>query len=145
MRVSMLTTSGSDADFCRTLSIHHEHDAGRDGPSHSGTGSNTIKLYLGSNYPRQYHFSLAANVTNLVSLTRDDPSCRAVLDMPFRHVIAWAYPFSNSDAPFVDGNYTRTEQANDYRELYDLTRYFLTNYSNSGKRSIWAIGKATAI
>lgn len=98
-----------------------------------GLGCDTIKLYLGNNYPRQYHFNLGRNITNLLTLTRDDPSCRQVLDMPFRNFIAWAYPFGNGDAPFTDGNYTSAEQANDYREMYDLTRYLLTNYNNSGK------------
>jgi hypothetical protein len=98
-----------------------------------GLGSDTIKFYLGSNYPRQYYYSLAPKITSLLTLARDDSSCHAVLDMPFRNIIAWAYPFSNSDAPFLDGNYTSTEQANDYREMYDLGRYLLTNYNNSGK------------
>lgn len=98
-----------------------------------GFGADTIKLYLGNAYPRQYHYSLAANVTNLLTLSRDDSSCRSVLDMPFRNIIAWAYPFANGDAPFTDGDYTPTEQANDYREMYDLTQYLLTNYNNSGK------------
>ena len=98
-----------------------------------GLGCDTIKLYLGNSYPRQYHFNLAPNVTNLLTLSRDDPSCRSVLGMPFRHIIAWAYPFGNGDAPFTDGNYTSAEQADDYREMYDLTQYLLTNYNNSGK------------
>src|SRR5207248_4051008 len=80
-----------------------------------------------------YRYSLVPGITNLLTLSRDDPSCRRVLDMPFRNIIAWAYPISNGDAPFTDGNYSPIEQANDYRELYDLTRYFLTNYNNSGK------------
>jgi hypothetical protein len=96
-------------------------------------GSDIIKMYLGSNYPRQYNYSLAPNITNLMTLARDDASCHHTLDLPFHHIIAWAYPFSNPDAPFGDGSYTATEQANDYREIYDLTRYLLTNYNNSGK------------
>lgn len=98
-----------------------------------GLGCDTIKLYLGNAYPRQYNYTLGPNITNLLTLSRDDPSCRRVLDLPFRNIIAWAYPFANGDAPFTDGNYTPTEQANDYREMYDLTRYLLTNYNNSGK------------
>jgi hypothetical protein len=98
-----------------------------------GLGCDTIKLYLGPNYPRQYKENLPGNVTSLLSLAKDGPSTRPVLDMPFRHIIAWAYPFSNPDAPFANGSYTPTEQANDYREMYDLTRYLLTNYNNSGK------------
>jgi hypothetical protein len=96
-------------------------------------GSDTIKLYLGSNYPRRYHYSLAPSVTSLLTLAANDPSCRQVLDMPFRHIIAWAYPFSNPEAPFLNADYTAAQQANDYREMYDLTCYLLTNYNNSGK------------
>ena len=95
-------------------------------------GSDTIKLYLGIDYPKQYHVSLPANITNLLTLARDYPSVRQVFDMPFRHIIAWAYPFANIDAPFGDG-YSATEATNDYREMYDLARYLLTNYNNSGK------------
>ena len=98
-----------------------------------GMGSDIIKLYLGSSYQRQYSYTLGPNITNLVTLVRDDPSCRRTFDMPFRHIIAWAYPFKNQDAPFQDGNYTAAEQADDYREMYDLTQYLLTNYNNSGK------------
>src|SRR5437667_9754190 len=72
-------------------------------------------------------------VTSLMTLAKNEPNCRAVFDMPFRRIIAWAYPLSNPDAPFLDGNYTSTEATNDYREMYDLTRYLLTNYNNSGK------------
>ena len=98
-----------------------------------GMGSDSIKMYLGSNYPRMYHYTLPPNVTTLMTLAKNDPSCRQVLDMPFRHIVAWAYPFSNSDAPFQNVNYTAIQQANDYREMYDLSCYLLTNYDNSGK------------
>lgn len=98
-----------------------------------GMGSDTIKMYLGSSYPRQYHYNLSPSVTSLMTLAKNDPSCHQALDMPFRHIIAWAYPFSNSDAPFLNTTYTATQQANDYREMYDLTCYLLTNYNNSGK------------
>src|SRR5580765_5619770 len=97
-----------------------------------GMGSDTLKLYLGIDYPRQYHVTLPANITNLITLARDYPSVHQVFDMPFRHIIAWAYPFANVDAPFANG-YSATEANNDYREMYDLTRYLLTNYNNSGK------------
>src|SRR6185369_11843368 len=90
----------------------------------SGLGSDTIKMFLASDFPRQYRITLPSNVTNLMTLARDEPSCRRVLDMPFRHVIAWIYPFSNF-WPF-DG-YSASEQANEYNEVYDLTHYLLTN------------------
>lgn len=96
-------------------------------------GSDTIKFYLGPNTSGQSGAPRPASVTNLMLLARDEPSYRKVFDMPFRHFIVWSYPISNPDAPFLDGTYSTAEQANDYRELYDLTRYFLTNYSGSGK------------
>jgi hypothetical protein len=95
-------------------------------------GSDTIKLYLGIDYPRQYHITLPPNITNLMTLARDYPSVHQVFDMPFRHIIAWAYPFANVDAPFGNG-YSSSEATNDYREMYDLASYLLTNYNNSGK------------
>lgn len=95
-------------------------------------GSDTIKLYLASNTSGQEGVTLAANVTNLITLARDCPSYHQVFDMPFRHFIMWAYPFANSDEWWGSG-YNTTAGAKDYREMYDVTRYFLTNYNNSGK------------
>src|SRR5438552_400702 len=74
--------------------------------------------------------SLGGDITNLLTLARDEPSGRSVLDMPFRNFIAWDYPFA-CWWPF-DG-YSASEAASEYREIYDLTRYLLTNYNNSGK------------
>ncbi|HWD21026.1 MAG TPA: DUF2341 domain-containing protein [Verrucomicrobiae bacterium] len=97
-----------------------------------GLGSDVIKFYLGSDTTKQSGLSLTSKITNLVTLARDEPSYRKVFDMPFRNFVFWAYPFSNPDAPFQNG-YTTAEANNDYREIYDLTRYLLTNYNGSGK------------
>jgi len=96
-------------------------------------GSDTIKCYLGNDTSFQSGVTLTANITNLLTLVRDEPSYRRVMDMPFRHYILWTYPLSNPEPPFTDGNYSATEAARDYREIYDLTTYLLTNYNNSGK------------
>jgi len=96
-------------------------------------GSDTIKFYMGTNTSFQSGVTLGPGITNLLTLARDEPSYRQVLDMPFRHYIMWEYPLSNPEGPFSDGDYTPTEQANDYREMYDLTCYLLTNYNNSKK------------
>jgi hypothetical protein len=76
--------------------------------------------------------TLTANITNLITLARDEPSYRKVFDMPFRNFIVWAYPFANSDEWWGSG-YNTTKGAKDYLEMYDLTKYLLTNYNNSGK------------
>jgi hypothetical protein len=96
-------------------------------------GSDVIKFYCGPNTSGQSGVTRTANITNLITLVRDEPSYRKVFDMPFRHTIIWAYPIANSEPPFTDGNYSGSEQTVDYREMYDLTCYLLTNYNNSGR------------
>jgi hypothetical protein len=96
-------------------------------------GSDVIKLYCGPNTAGQSGVTLGPEITDLLTMVRDEPSYRKVFDMPFRHMVIWTYPLGNSEPPFTDGNYTASEQAQDYREIYDLTRYLLTNYDNSGR------------
>jgi hypothetical protein len=93
-------------------------------------GSDVLKMYLAPNFPGKYGITLGPNITNLLTLARDEPSCRQVFNMPFRHYVAWTYPISYW-WPF-DG-YSASERASEYREFYDLTCYFLTNFSGSGK------------
>ncbi|SPE57126.1 exported hypothetical protein [Verrucomicrobia bacterium] len=95
-------------------------------------GSDVIKFYLGTDTSYQSGVTLPSNVTNLMTLARDEPSYHKVLDMPFRHFVLWAYPFANSDEWWGSG-YNATQGAADYNEMYALTRYLLTNYNDSGK------------
>ncbi|HEY3863941.1 MAG TPA: DUF2341 domain-containing protein [Verrucomicrobiae bacterium] len=95
-------------------------------------GSDAIKFYMGSDTSKQSGVNLPGNVTNLMTLARDDPSYKQVLNMPFRHFVMWAYPFGNSDEWWGSG-YNAAHGAIDYKEMYDLTCYLLTNYNNSGK------------
>lgn len=95
-------------------------------------GSDVIKFFMGANTSGQSGVTLTSNITNLMTLARDEPSYRRVFDMPFRHYVMWAYPLANSDEWWGSG-YNATQGAKDYREMYDLTRYLLTNYNNSGK------------
>lgn len=99
----------------------------------TNTGSDVIKFYLGPNTSGESGVTMPPGITSVVKLARDEPNYHKVFDMPFRHFIIWTYPLSVSEPPFTDGNYTTTEQANDYSEMYDLTCYLLTNYNNSGK------------
>ena len=95
-------------------------------------GSDIIKLYLGSNASGQEGVTLGSSITDLMTEVRDNSSYHQVFDMPFRHFVCWAYPLENSDEWWGSG-YNATGGARDYQEMYDLTRYFLTNYNNSGK------------
>lgn len=99
----------------------------------TNVGSDVIKLYCGPNTSGQSGVKLGKNITSVMTMVRDEPSYRKVFDMPFRHMIVWTYPLGNPEPPFTDGNYSTSEQAVDYREMYDLTCYLLTNYNNSGR------------
>lgn len=95
-------------------------------------GADVIKFYMGSDTSGQAGVTLTANITNLITLARDEPSYRQVLNMPFRHFIMWEYPLANADSWWANG-YNATQGAADYQEMYELTCYLLTNYNNSGK------------
>jgi hypothetical protein len=99
-----------------------------------GMGSDVLKFYLGKGLGGQYPgLTVPASATSLATLARNEPSCRRVLDMPFRHVLIWSYCFSaGSDASWSDG-FSTTERQKEYAEIYDFTRYLLTNYNASGK------------
>ena len=58
----------------------------------SAMGSGVIKFYLGTEVPRQSRINLGPNITNLLTLVRDEPSYHHVLEMPFQHFVMWAYP-----------------------------------------------------
>ncbi len=93
-------------------------------------GSDVLKMTLEQDYPRQYRIQLGRNITNLVTLARDEPSCRTVLDMPFRHFLLWAYAFT----PFGWGDgLSASERQVEYRQMYDLARHLLERYSGTGK------------
>lgn len=99
-----------------------------------GMGSDVIKLYLGRDWQKQYHVPLAAHVTNLTALVRDEPSCRRVFDQDFRHYIVWAYGFTTGgDAYWLNGM-TAEQRVLEYAEIYALTRYLLLRYDGTGKR-----------
>jgi hypothetical protein len=96
-----------------------------------GMGSDIIKFYLGGpDFNRQYRISLPASITNLVTLARDEPSCRAVLEMPFRHYILWTYCFT--PGWWTDG-LSADERTKEYNEMLAFARYLFTQYNNSGK------------
>ncbi len=85
-------------------------------------GSNTIKFTLSPDK------SDNLKPTSLTETARDARSVKTVLDMPFANYLLWAYPVSS------DANRFRPESLpGEYREMYDLTRYLLQTYTESGK------------
>jgi hypothetical protein len=96
-------------------------------------GSDVIKFYLGRGFTAQYRIALPSSIASLTALARDEPSCRRVLDMPFRHILVWAYCFSTGlDAYWADGMST-SERQKEYAEMYEFTHHLLTTYNGSGK------------
>jgi hypothetical protein len=98
-----------------------------------GMGSDVLKFYMGRGFAGQYGISLPSSITNLAVMAKNEPSCRHVLDLPFRHYVIWIYCFaSTSDAWWKDG-FSASERQKEYAEVYAFARHLLTNYTGSGK------------
>jgi hypothetical protein len=96
-------------------------------------GSNILKFYMGKGFGRQYPgIVLPPSVTNLLTLAREEPSCRRIFDMNFRHYLIWTYCFGGSDAGWRDG-FSSHERQKEYHEVNAFARYLLTRYNHSGK------------
>jgi hypothetical protein len=91
-------------------------------------GINSYKFTLSAG---SYGITPSSTITNLMLEARNEPSYRAVFDMPtMNSYVAWCYTFSGSSTC----NSWNSSQANkEYNEIYALSQYFLTNYNNSGK------------
>jgi hypothetical protein len=75
----------------------------------------------------------SGSIHSLAIQARDEPSCRRVLDMPFRHFVIWAYCFAASDDAWWKNGFTADERRKEYDEIHALTRHLLTTYSGTGK------------
>ena len=91
-------------------------------------GSNILKTALAMN-----KFSdMKGEFSSLVDIAREEPSFQKVLDMDFTYYHLWVYPVDPVPAVFYNG-LTQEEADNEYQQLYDLTTYLLSAYSNTGK------------
>lgn len=96
-------------------------------------GCNILKITASSNYTEKYRIPFNPAITTLTQLVRDEASYRTVLDMPFKYYQMWTYPFGLSYLVTWQNGLSKKDQRIEYNEIYDFTRYLLTNYSNSGK------------
>ncbi|MFH0954360.1 MAG: hypothetical protein V1873_08530 [Verrucomicrobiota bacterium] len=99
-----------------------------------GMGSDIVKMNLASNVASAYGLPSLDGIDSLTALVRDEPSYRHVLDMPFAYYLFWTYPFSTR----AQNSYWRwgvdgAHATNEYNEMYNLSRYLLRTYDNSGK------------
>jgi len=96
-------------------------------------GSDTLKIALTPNYPKDYLLKRDPAIRSLLDLLRAHPAFEQAMDRPFRNIMLWVYPFSDSKSAFQTGVIGEAEAAKVYRELYDFTAYLLRRYSGSGK------------
>jgi hypothetical protein len=96
-------------------------------------GSDTLKIALTPNYATDYMLEKSAKIRSVMDLLRSYPSFERVMDMPFRNIMLWVYPFQDSKSAFRKGVISASDAEEIYREIYDLTAHLLQRYSGSGK------------
>ncbi len=96
-------------------------------------GCDTLKIALTPHYVSDYQLSRDAQIRSLNDLVRLKPSYTEVMDMPFRNILLWVYPFSDTKSAFNVGKISDSEAEAIYREMYDFTAFVLRRYSGSGK------------
>lgn len=94
-------------------------------------GSDLLKISMSKQYcGKTYSLPKRNDVKSLVDLARNEPSFRAVLDMPFAYYHIWARCFSSGR--WGDG-LSEQERKREYEELYALAAYLLDRYKGTGK------------
>ena len=108
-------------------------------------GSNLLKFSMHPRYCNE-NYGLTENkeITSLTRLAQLEPSVKEVLNMDFKFYHIWVYGFSQyspepkgmkndtSQIKFI-GGYPDFYAEALYDELYELTRYLLKEFNNSGK------------
>lgn len=67
----------------------------------------------------------------LTEIANEDPTHRAVLDMPFTQFFIWAYPLTTHGSA---GTFKNADYDLEYREMYDFSVHLLRTYNGTGKR-----------
>jgi hypothetical protein len=96
-------------------------------------GADTLKIALTPDYAKDYMMERDANIRSLMDLLRAQPTFERAMDLPFRNIMLWVYPFGDSKSAFATGAISDAEAETIYREIYDLTAHLLKRYSGSGK------------
>lgn len=96
-------------------------------------GSDTLKISVSPKYADLYHIAKDPQIKSARDLISREPSFKAVFDMPFRHIMFWLYPFSDTLRHFRTGKRPQAEADKIYQEIHDLSAYLLKTPSGSGK------------
>ncbi len=99
-------------------------------------GANVYKLSISKNYAQQNGVPINPEIDTLTELVRDEPSLRAVFDMPFKDLLFWCSSFSvpNIMARATANGLPDAQQQLIYDEIYDLTVHLLETYNGTGRR-----------
>lgn len=96
-------------------------------------GSDTLKIAVTPKYADDYLLEEDPAIQSINDLVRAEPDYFRVMDMPFRNIMLWIYPFSDSALAFETGEISEAETAAVYEEIYAFTVTLLERYSGSGK------------
>ena len=80
-------------------------------------GSDTLKIAFTPSYADDYRLEKDACINSVMDLVRHKPSYQQVMDMPFRNIMLWVYPFSDSKSAFSEGVISETEAKAVYKEI----------------------------
>ena len=73
----------------------------------------------------------ARELKTLTEIASQDPTHRAVLDMPFTQFFIWAYPLTTRSSA---GTFKKADSDLEYREMYDFAVHLLRTYNGTGKQ-----------
>lgn len=96
-------------------------------------GSDTLKIAVTPKYPDDYGLRADPLIHSVTDLVQRRPDYLTAMDLPFRNILLWVYPFSDSRSAFRTGSIGEAEADAVYRELYQFTAFLLKRYSGSGK------------
>ena len=96
-------------------------------------GSDTLKIAVTPKYAKDYLMEKDKGIDSLLKLVNEKSAFLEVMDMPFRNIMLWIYPFSDSKSAFYKGKISSAEKKVVYEEIYEFTSFLLKRYSGSGK------------
>jgi hypothetical protein len=96
-------------------------------------GSDTLKIAVTPKYVDDYMMEHDSEIDSILNLIKRKDCFLEVMDMPFRNIMLWVYPFSDHQSAFYKGSIPEDEAQAIYDEIYMFTSMLLKRYSGSGK------------
>ena len=87
-----------------------------------------LKIAVTPKYQDDYKFKKDAGIGSTIELVEAYPSYLDVMEMPFRKIMLWVYPFSDRHTDFHTGSIPPAEAKAMYDEIYAFTSMLLKRY-----------------